>query len=86
MEIKTRCKQGWLTVSDTMITVQLADLNSHSMPRNQLVGLDSTVAVPSLFGLGGGQNLVFRGQGTMVIEAGFVATKDAKQIKKLLGY
>jgi len=73
-------------VNDTQIKVELGEMQSHTMPRSMLTGIESKMAVPALFGLGGGVNLTFHGQGTTVIEAGYVKTKDANAIKKLLGY
>lgn len=85
-EITARCKQGKLVVSDTMIKVQLGDWREQSMQRSMLVGIDSKLVVPAVFGFGGGVDLVFRGQGTEVIEAGLVQPKIAKKIKAMLGY
>jgi hypothetical protein len=85
-EIKTRCTQGQLVVNELMITVGLGNVQSQSMPRSMLTSLDSKMVVPSIFGFGGGVNLVFHGQGTTTVLAGSVKMKDANAIKKLLGY
>lgn len=84
--IEARCKQGKIIITDQMIRVQLGGLQSQSMARSSLVGVDYKLAVPSIFGLGGGADLIFHGKGGERLHAGLVKIKVAKQIMQLLGY
>jgi len=85
-EIRTRCTQGWLIVTDEYIRVELGGPLSrqHTLYRSSLTGVDSKTAVPSLFGLGGGVNLVFHGQGAERLEADLVKPKMAQEIIGML--
>jgi len=84
--IKTRCTQGWLIVTDEYIRVELGGPLSRqqTLYRSSLTGVDSRIAVPSLFGLGGGVNLVFHGQGAERLEADLVKPKMAQEIIGML--
>jgi hypothetical protein len=86
--ISTRCKQGKLILTDTAIVVELGsfmgNLRSETMMRSSFVDLDTKLAVPSLFGKGGGVNLTFHGQGNKVIHADLVKPDDAKRIQAIL--
>ena len=78
---RTRCKQGTLVVTDTYIRTELpGTIQQHTLYRANLIGIDSTMGVPSIFGLGGGTNLVFHGQGAQILQADLVPSKVAKQI------
>lgn len=83
--INTRCTQGKLIITEHIIKIQLGSLKEQTLNRSSLTGIDSKMAVPSVFGLGGGTNLVFHGQGDVQLHANFVKTKVAKEIKSLLG-
>ena len=84
--IRARCTQGKLVITDQAIRVELFRLQSQTIARMALVGIDYKLAVPSLFGLGGGANLVFHGQGGERLHANLVKPKIAKQIMRMLGY
>ena len=83
----TRCTQGRLVITDTMIIVELGkkgSLRQHTLVRSALTGIDAKLAVPPFLGKGGGVNLVFRGQGADRIEASLVNPQIAKEIVALL--
>lgn len=84
--VETRCKQGKLIITDQMIRVELGGFQSHSMSRSSLTGVDYKMVVPSLFGMGGGGNLVFHGTGGERLHVDLVKAKAVKQIMQLLGY
>jgi hypothetical protein len=83
-DIRVRCKQGLLTVTDRQIRVELGQLKQQSMLRDSVTGVDSAMATPSLFGIGGTTNLIFHGTGGERLHAGFVKTNIAKEIVSLL--
>lgn len=85
-EIRTRCKQGTLIVTDQTIKIELGQLKQQSLDRSALTGIDAAIGVPSVFGLGGGTNLVFRGKGGERLHADLVKPNIAKEIKSMLGY
>ena len=82
--IRTRCKQGKLVITDEYIRVELGGLRQSTLYHSMLTGIDSAMAVPSVFGMGGGTNLVFHGQGAEVLHADLVNPKVAQQIVDLL--
>lgn len=85
--IKTRCTQGHLVITETMIIVELGkegSLRQHTLARAALTGIDSRQVVPAIFGKGGGVNLVFRGQGMDRVHADLVNPGEAKKIVKEL--
>ncbi len=86
--LSTRCKQGKLIITNISIIVELSsfigNLRSETMMRSSFVDLDTKLAVPSLFGKGGGVNLTFHGQGNKVIHADLVKPEDAKRIQAIL--
>ena len=82
--IRTHCKQGKLVITDEYIRVELGSLRQSTLFRSMLTGIDSTMAVPSVFGVGGGTNLVFHGQGAELLRADLVNPKMAQQIVDLL--
>jgi hypothetical protein len=84
--IRTRCTQGKLVVTDHLVRIELFQLKQESMARASIVGVDYKLVVPSLFGLGGGADLVFHGQGGERLHANLVKPKIAKQIMRMLGY
>lgn len=84
--IEARCGQGKLIVTDQVIRVQLLGLKSQSLSRSNLTGVDYKMVAPSIFGLGGGGNLIFHGTGGERLHADYVGAKAAKQIMQLLGY
>jgi hypothetical protein len=83
---RVRCKQGWLIVTDEFIRVELGGPMSRqqTLYRSMLTGVDSQVAVPAIFGLGGGVNLVFHGQGVERLHADLVKPKVAQEIVGML--
>ena len=81
---RTRCKQGTLLLTDTAIIVQLGSLRSETMLRTALTNLESKVAVPPVFGKGGGTNLIFSGQGGTTLHADLVPPRDAEMIQAML--
>ena len=83
--ISTRCQQGRLIITENVVKVQLGGIREQSLNRSSLTGVDSKMVVPSIFGLGGGTNLVFHGQGSE-LRAGMVKPKVAKKLKQLLGF
>lgn len=85
-EIRTRCKQGFLIVTDQAIKIELGQLNQQSLARSALTGIDAAMGMPSVFGLGGGTNLVFHGKGGERLQADLVKPNIAKEIKSKLGY
>ncbi len=82
--LNVRCKQGKLIITETHIIVELGNFRSETMLRTAFVGLDSKMAVPSIFGLGGGTNLIFHGQGSQDIHADLIPPKEVKKIQALL--
>jgi len=83
--IRTRCKQGWLVITDEYIRVELSgNLRQQTLYRSMLTGVDSKVAGFPLFGLGGGTNLVFHGQGLERLHADLVKPKMAQEIVGML--
>jgi hypothetical protein len=84
--VRTRCTQGKLVVTDHLVRVELFQLKQESMARSSIVGIDYKLAVPSVFGLGGGADLTFHGQGGERLHANLVKPKIAKQIMRMLGY
>ena len=82
--LKTRCKQGKLIITDTHIIIELGNLRSSTLARASFTSLDSKMGVPSVFGLGGGTNLTFHGQGAEILHADLVPPKDAKQVAAIL--
>lgn len=85
-QIKTRCKQGSLIVTDQDIRVELGPFKQQILSRSALTGIEATMAVPSLFGMGGATNLVFHGQGTERLHADLVKPNIAREIKSMLGF
>jgi hypothetical protein len=81
---RTRCKQGTLIITDEYIRIELGSLQQSTLYRSMLTGIDSQMGVPSLFGLGGGTNLVFHGQGAEILHADLVNPKVAKEIVGML--
>lgn len=84
--IRTRCTQGHLVVTDDYIRVELGGPFSRqqTLYRSSFTGIDSQVGAPSLFGLGGGINLVFHGQGVERLHADMVKPKVAQEIVGML--
>jgi hypothetical protein len=86
--IRTRCKQGQLVITDDYIRVELKipllGTNQQTIYRSALTGIDSNVAVPSIFGMGGGVNLLFHGQGIERLHADLVKPKVAQEIIDML--
>lgn len=82
--IKTRCKTGHLIITDTQI--KTIGNRMQVMNRDTLTGIDYQKTSPSLFGMGGGGNIIFHGQGTEQLIAEIVVHKDAQRILQLLGY
>jgi hypothetical protein len=83
-EIRVRCKQGTLIVTDKHIRVELPPFKQQTMSRSSVTGVDSSLGTPSIFGIGGTTNLVFHGQGGEILHAGLVKTNIAKEIISLL--
>ncbi|GHO88030.1 hypothetical protein [Dictyobacter formicarum] len=83
--IRTRCKQGTLIITDNQIKIELGQLRQQTLARSALTGVDSSMGVPSVFGLGGGTNLVFHGQGAERLHADLVKPNVAREIVNLLG-
>jgi hypothetical protein len=84
--ITARCTQGKLILTENTVRIELGDLSQQSLARASITGVDYKLAVPSVMGLGGGANLVFRGQGGQCLHANLVRPKMAKQIMRMLGY
>ncbi len=86
--IRTRCKQGQLVITDETITIELKlgglQIKQQTLYRGSLVGIDSKLGAMSFFGLGGGINLVFRGQGADVLKADLVKPRVAQEILGML--
>jgi hypothetical protein len=85
-EIRTRCAQGTLIVTNESIRIELGKLRQQSLARSALTGIESGMAAPSVFGLGGGTNLIFHGKGGERLQANFVNPGKAEEIKRMLGY
>lgn len=83
--IKTRCKQGSLSVTENMIKIGLWG-REQSMSRSALTGIDYKLVMMSLFGLGGAATLTFHGQGGERMVASFVNPRKAKEVMRMLGY
>lgn len=83
-ELRTRCGQGKLIITDQAIRIELGQLKQQSLARSSLTGIDSLMAFPNIFGLGR-TTLVFHGQGGDRLRAEMVPTNMAKEIKSLLG-
>ncbi len=83
---RTRCTQGFLVVTDEYIRVELGGPmpKQQTLYRQSLTGIDSKVAAPSVFGLGGGVNLIFHGQGAEILCADLVKPKVAQEIVGML--
>jgi len=81
---RARCTGGNLIITETTISVELGQIKSESMLRSSLSSVDSKLAVPSLFGLGGGTNLTFIGRGGERLHANLVKPKVAQEIVRLL--
>ncbi len=83
---RVRCKQGWLVITDEYIRIYLGGLlaKQQTLYRQVLTGIDSRVAVPSIFGFGGGVNLVFHGQDVERLHASMVKPKVAQEIVGML--
>jgi hypothetical protein len=86
--ICTRCTQGKLIITNNRIMIELSGFGrtfkSQILLRSSLASVESKVAVMSLFGMGGGVNLIFYGKGGEVLNANLVSPKDAKEIITLL--
>lgn len=85
-EIRTRCKQGMLIITDQQIRIELGQLKQQSLSRAALTGVDAVMGAPSVFGLGGGTNLVFHGQGAERLQADLVKPNVAREIRSALGF
>lgn len=81
-----RCKQGHLIITENAVKVKLANLKEQSLSRSAITAIDSSMGVPSIFGLGGGTNLVFHGQGAERLHADLVKPGVAKEIVSMLGF
>lgn len=81
---RTRCKQGFLIVTEQQVRVELGQLKQQSLSRSSITGVDSVLAVPSLFGMGGGTNLVIHGMGGERLHADLVKPNIAREIVSLL--
>jgi len=84
-EIRTRCTQGKLIVNDQYIRIELGQLKQQTLLRSALTAIDSKMAFPSIFGFGA-TNLIFHGQGVERLQANFVKTSVARDIKSMLGF
>ncbi len=86
--IRARCKQGHLIITESHIIIQLnglgTTLREQRLSRSSLTSIDTKMAVPSVFGLGGGTNLAFHGQGGEVLRAELVPPKKAQEIVRVL--
>jgi hypothetical protein len=85
-EIRTRCKQGTLIITDQQIRVELGQFRQQTLSRSALTGIDSKMGMISVFGMGGGTNLVFHGQGAERLHADLVKPSVAREIKSALGF
>jgi hypothetical protein len=87
-EIRTRCTQGHLVVTDEYIRLEKAGLplfsKHYTILRSQLTGIESKVVAPSFKGKGGTMNLVFHGAGLELIKATLVKGDVARQILSML--
>ena len=83
--INTRCTQGRLIITDTHIIVERRGLmgQSKTMARTAFSSLEVKTISFSLFGKGGGSNLVFHGGG-YALHAGAVRASDVKAIQSIL--
>jgi hypothetical protein len=86
--LKTTCTQGKLIITDTFIIIELrgfgTEFQSRNLARSSFSSLDSKMVIPSLFGLGGGTNLVFHGRGGEMLRADLVPRKAARKVAALL--
>lgn len=82
--LNTRCTQGTLIITETHIVVRLRDFQSRIRERAAFTGIDCKRIVPSIFGLGGGWNLIFHGKGGERLHANMVKPIMAKKAKMLL--
>ena len=82
--IRTRCRQGTLIITDKQIIIELGQLHSQRLSRASCTSVESKVAIPSLFGRGGGTNLIFHGMGGEKLEASLVPPKEAERIVEIL--
>lgn len=83
-ELRTRCKQGQLVITDEHIRTEIKGIRSAILYRSSLTGVESNVAVFPTFGLGGGTNLIFHGKGGEVLHADLVKPKVAQEIVGML--
>ena len=84
--IKTVSKQGELIITDQVVRIHLAGLESRTMVRSAIVAIDYNLTIPSVFGFGGGASLVFHAQSGDQLRADLVKPKIAKEIMQLLGF
>lgn len=87
--VRARCTQGKLIVTNKKIAIELTSfskvIKSQTLLRSSLTGIDSKLAVPSVFGMGGGMNLTFYGKGREKLKAELVPLKEAQAILGMLG-
>lgn len=84
--IRTGCTQGKLIITEDSIRIELGTLKQESLARSALTGIEARAGYPSIFGFGGGTNLVFHGQGGERLHANLVRPNIAREIKSMLGY
>ena len=86
--IRARCTQGKLIITNKKIAIELASfgkvIRSQILLRSSLTSIDTKLAVPSVFGMGGGMNLTFHGKGKEILKAELVPPKEAQEILALL--
>lgn len=84
---RTRCTEGTLLITDQAIIIELGkggNIRQQTLMRSAFTGVESKMGVPSIFGKGGGTNLIFHGQGTERLHAGLVNPGIAKEIVAFL--
>lgn len=85
--LRTKCTQGTLIITDQAIIIELGkdgSVRQQTLLRSALTGVESKMGVISVFGMGGGTNLVFHGQGLERLHANLVKPSVAKEIVSLL--
>jgi hypothetical protein len=81
--IRTRCTDGWLVLSDHMISIEGPRINQ-SLSRADITNVATRLQVPSVFGFGGGVELTVYEKGGNHLKARMVNPKQAKRIIQAL--
>lgn len=84
---RTRCTKGHIVIYDDKVSVELNALgivNSETIQRNQITGVDVKTTHASMMGFGGAGVVTINSTGDKSVEARMVKLKDAKRIREML--